>query len=574
METGSKTKSTSDFVDELFGEQEGVVYAPTKTAYWNQKFFNWPQQRQELLDHLNDYTAREVYISPILFTEPRVHPSTFKGTYYLYSEFDGTVPDSPSIPPSVRVQSSFSGYEHWYWRLDEFTTDPAQVQNYTKRLAYALEADLSVWDYAVVLRPPGTYNHKRGMPVRLLDSTKISYNLSTFDTLPEAPVQLTVDIDKSKLPELQLLLAKYNWNDDAYDLLTKPLDALGNTTGHKDRSAAMCRLAIHCADMGMANDEIFVVLDEVDQRWKKFTSRTDRERRIEGIISYARSKQAERAEITDDTAVFRFKDFMNTNIKMKWVIPGLLPVAGSAVIFGPSSVGKSTFMLRMAIAIATGERFFLDWPIEREQKILFTSLEMPHDELKLFISQMNLTDEQYDKLQENFFIWPIGHPYPYDTPDQQIEVLKYIDQFGIELNIIDSMGEASYGSISSQDDMKKMYSFLNEDLRKERGCGYFFIHHPRKPSSGENKQPDFNDAYGDSYIINRAQTVINLNPSGAGRIKVSIPKSRLSLENQSFFIKRKNDRSFEKIDSKPTKREAVKDEVYEDSPGILGFGSK
>lgn len=559
--------TTASFVSELFQNETGYVYAPLKNNYWVQRFFKWPDDKDQLLSHIENCKEHEVYLSPILFSEPRVHPSTFKGTYYLYSEFDGNAPIAPKIPPSIKIQSSSAGYEHWYWRLNEFATGAEEVQEYSKRLAYDLEADLSVWDYAVVLRPPGTYNHKRKRPVKLLEQNPVTYNISTFDTLPRPPDKISIYIDKSGLQPLNKLVAKYQWNDDAYDLLTKPLDTLGSVTGYRDRSAALCRLAIHCANMGMSNDEIFVVLLDADERWQKFIGRTDRERRLEGIISYARTKQAERADFVDDIAVYRFQDFMETNIRLKWIIRDLLPVAGSAVIFGPSGVGKSTFVLRMGIAIATGAPDFLGWPIERQQKVLFTSLEMPHDELKYFISQMNLSDEELAALQENFFIWPIGHPYPFDTRDQQIEILKYIDRFGIELNIIDSLGEATYGSINSQDDMKRLYSFLNEDLRRDRGCGYFFVHHPRKPGGGEHKLPqDFNDAFGDSYIINRAQTVIGIYSPRPRRVKISIFKSRLSQDQQNFHITRNNDRSFTREEEKKV------ESVVQEAPNILGIG--
>jgi hypothetical protein len=560
------------FVEELFGAAEGIVYTPYRFGKrFYQQFYDWPNEKDKLLEHLHNYKDREIYISPSLFSKRVINPDTFKGTNVLWTEFDGTLPpqDKILVPPSIRIQSSFHGHEHWYWRLNEFVTDHNRIIDLTKRLAYFLEADLSVWDYACVLRPPGTRNQKRSMPVKTLECNDTIYELEAFGGFPLAPNRIDISINKTTLPQLQELIAKYPWKGDAYELITKKVE-------HPHRSEALARLAFECAEMGMANAEIFVILKDAANRWGKFNNRTDKDRRIEGLISYTRSKKAAQAEIVDtETVIYRMRDFLNTKINLKWVVTNLIPVAGSSVVFGPSTVGKSTFALRLGIAIATGEKQFLEWPIERTQKVLFTSLEMPHDELNYFIKQMQLTDEQIDLLQENFFVWPIGHPYPFDTRDQQSEVLKYIDQFKIDFAIIDSLGEASYGSIKSTDDMKRLYSFMNEDLRKDRKCGYMFVHHPRKPGVGEKNTDDFNEAYGDSYIINRAQTVIVLSPLSGNRIKVSIPKSRLALDQKSFQVVRKPDRSFERVSTdrgKPTAQQERHDELLRDSPGILSFG--
>jgi hypothetical protein len=563
---------TGEFLEDLFGEETGYVYAPIKGRLFEPHFFKWPEKKEKLLTHiLTKSQDAEVYIGPMLFKAAKVHPLTFKGTHYIWTEFDGNAPRTFDVEPTIRIQSSLEGYEHWYWRLDKFTADVDEITDITKRLAYQLEADLSVWDYATVLRPPGTFNHKRKAPVTVLRELDSAYPLDSFEFLPKLPDQVNVKVNSTTLPKVEHLIARYTWNDDAFDLLTKEAHELGAPNETGDRSGALYRLGMYCAEMGMSNDEIFVILKHVDARWKKYHGRTDADKRLVGLVSSIRTKKAAQYEVSESSGIYRLKDFLKTKIKLKWIIPGLLPVAGSGLIFGPSAVGKSTFTLRMLIAIATGAERFLDWEIEREQKVLFISLEMPHDELDLFIQDMNLSEAELEKLQENFFIWPIGHAYPFDTKDQQIELLKYVDQFGIELVTIDSLGVSTYGSISNQDDMKRLFSFLNEDLRKARGCGYFLIHHPRKPGVSDVRKPqDFYDAYGDTYIINNAQTVINLNPVSGTRKRVNVFKSRLSVDQRSFDIKQLSDRSFEVVETKVTKKEPVE----ADSPGIFKLGAR
>lgn len=545
-----------NFVEELFGEETGYVYAPyLKNRRFYQQFFEWPQQKENLIEALYVRDRREVYISPCLFSQAIVSPKTFKGTRFVWTEFDGKLPEASPIEPTIRIQSSDEGYEHWYWRLDRFETNTEQIIDTTKRLAYYLEADLSAWDHAQILRPPDTFNYKYSLPkkVEVKEYTTQTYQLDQFQVLPEPPQRIDISINRSSLPKIDKLVAKYKWTDDAYDLFTKKLQ-LGS------RSDQLARLGFELLEMGMSNEEIFVILRDTDKRCKKFYGRTDADTRIIGLISYVRSKKAIELEIVDESLVYRFSDFLNTSINLKWVIPGLLPVAGSAVIFGPSTAGKSTFALRMGMQIAAGESEFLGWPIETQQKVMFISLEMPHDELKFFIQQMEIPAQKAKTLQDNFFIWPIGHPYPFDVRDQQAEILKYIDATGVKLIIIDSLGVATYGSVSDQNDMKRLYSFLNEDVRKKRGCGYFFVHHPKKkPGTEAKKLVDFDDMYGDSYIANNAQTVIMLNKISETKVKVSIPKSRLSMDQQNFYVMRTQNRDFVKTDNREEKDAKVLD---------------
>lgn len=536
-----------EFVDLLFGDQEGVVYAPSKrpgTGRWKQHFFEWPLQRSELLQHFRTLADKnEVYISPILFSEKRVAPDTFKGTYYVWAEFDGKVPDNADLSPTITVQSSIPGHEHWYWRLDEFCTDPKIATGITRKLTYHYGADRSGWDYAQVLRPPDTINHKRNRAqVSVTHSNGAIYSVGDFDSIPDPPVatvKLSIETVE-ELPKLDPIIAKYSWKPDTYELFSK-------IVRQGTRSDALARLAFDCVEMGMSNLEVITVLEDADRRWKKFVNRTDRLKRLFGILEYVRTQKALQAETTVDKpgGLFRFLDFINTEIKLKWIAPGLIPVAGSGIIYGPAEVGKSTWSLRMGMSIASGDDSYLVWPIEKQTKVMFLSLEMAHDELQHFFAHMDLNEETKTTLQENFFVWPVGHAYPLDVPEYQQEILSYVDQFQIGLIIIDSLALSMYGSISSDDDVKRLNSFFNEDLRSERGCGYWLIHHPHKPNP--ERKETFYEMFGSAYIGNNAQTIVNLRYAvrKSNRLTCEVMKSRLSLNKPKFDLIRKSDRSFE-----------------------------
>lgn len=533
---------TNEFLTDLFGDQEGIVYSPVKGDRWEQHFFEWPQERDSLERHINDFDKRDVYISPVLFTDKKIEVGTFKGTNYLWTEFDGKIP-TDAIKPTMRVMSSQEGHEHWYWKLDHFETDKAILEDITRRIAFHYGADLSAWDYQQVLRPVDTWNHKRNKPVTLLTKSNMVYSINDFIGIPIPPAGTLVNISVGKLPAKDQILAKYRWTADALDLLFKEV-------GKGKRSDALARLTHECLELGLSNEETYVLLEDRDAVWGKFVGRTDRQKRLEALIASIRSRKSFVAEIVHGAPeVYRFHDFMQTNIQLKWAIEGLLPVAGSMVIFGKPGIGKSTFSLRLAMALALGKENFLLWKIINPQKVLFVSLEMQHYEVKEFFNDMKLPEEEQRALQEQFFIWPIGNPYPFDTPDQQIELIKHIKTYKIELVIIDSLSIAMYGSVKDDDAIKRLNSFLNEDIRRDLKCSYIFIHHPRKKGIDEaQKKDDQDDAFGSTYINANAQTVVVLSQkSGSSRIHVKLLKARMSHGMKDFDIERTPDRGFQLI---------------------------
>lgn len=512
-------------------------------THWEQHFFEWPRERAKLERHVDDYAKRDVYISPVLFTEKRISPETFKGTNFLWSEFDGIVP-LDTIKPTMRVMSSQEGHEHWYWRLDKFVTDKILIEDLTRRLAYAYGADLSVWDYQNVLRPTNTWNHKRNKPVTMLSKNETCYNIDDFLHVPIPPAGSKVSVKFGNLPDRESILAKYNWKPGTVDLLFKNVEK-------GKRSDALTRLGHDAVEAGCSNEEIFVLVEERDSVWGKFVGRTDRQKRLEGIVASVRKRKAINAEITHGVPeVYRFGDFMDTNIKLEWSIEGLLPVAGSMVIFGSPGVGKSTFSLRLAIDLALGKDRFLIWKIPEKQRVLFLSLEMQHYELKEFFTNMNLPDEDQRQLQNQFYIWPIGTAYPLDTPDEQRQLLKYIDLHKIDAIIIDSHSLAMYGSVKDDDDVKKLNSFLNEDVRRDRKCGYIFIHHPRKKTGLEtNTDEDQDNVFGSRYITANAQTVMALiQKRGSSKLHVKFLKRRFAQGIEEFDIERTTGRGFQLVD--------------------------
>ena len=173
------------YLDVLFEGLDGYVYSPVKTTdNWEQNWFSYPAQRQELVEHIETCVG-DVYISPAVYSERRATKDAIKKVQTTWVEFDGNEQiHFQSAPlPTLIVQTSFQSHVHCYWRIDP--TNRTTVEDTNRRLTHYLQADSSGWDATQLLRPPGTINHKRELPVILINHEKVQYHLDSFESVPK-----------------------------------------------------------------------------------------------------------------------------------------------------------------------------------------------------------------------------------------------------------------------------------------------------------------------------------------------------------------------------------------------------
>ena len=170
------TQELGEFFDYIWGDTEGFVYLPVQPEPYGPKdwmgvMFQWPKQRAGVVRHVLKYAATNanVFYSPAVFKTASPKKEAVLGSWVLWADFDGNAPaswDELDVPhPTLIVQSSLEGHEHCYWRLDEFVTDIAMLEDRNRSIAYILKADTSGWDADQILRPIHTINRKRNLPV-------------------------------------------------------------------------------------------------------------------------------------------------------------------------------------------------------------------------------------------------------------------------------------------------------------------------------------------------------------------------------------------------------------------------
>lgn len=546
----STTEEWERFFDYIYGSESGYVYSPTKdpeTGSFQKYHFQWPQEKAAFFRHLTIHTEkREVYYAPALFASRGAEKTDFKGTHLVWCEFDGNAPDSVTgIPePTLKIQSSKAGHEHWYWKLDGFVNDIAVVESISQKLAYHLGADLGSWNGNRVLRPVATKHHESGNQVTILRWDERSRSIAEFVSLPELPVKILEEDDIKVIPLVLDVIAKYPWIKETFDFFKEPTMPKGS------RTSALTKLGHYCMEMGMTNGETLSILLNADDRWGKFKNRTDRKKRLVDLINYCRARHPIDPigkEVEPGLKVYTFSELQNTDFKLEWLVPDFLHAKGLFIVAGPPRVGKSQFSLRAAEAFARGKDV-LSWKAQRPLRSLFVSMEMPAEEVKFFLEVMQMNDED-GMLSENFHIMPLGHSVGLKTKQGQKELDKVMEKVRPDIIMLDSLGVAISDELSSDKVILDSFEYVNKHLRNEYESAVWFIHHPRKEQIGNKKPNKLDDLYGSRYISAAVTSAVNLWPVG-DEIEVSCLKMRMVPEFKPFRVKRKPGIIFERTNSR------------------------
>lgn len=556
MPDGSPTGSTdaitlSDFLHDLFNGLEGYAYAPTldrETGDFRPVFCRVPHSIGRLEQHIRESSeTTEVYLSPSVFSESRVSKSNFVGSNFVWSEFDGPAIQGSGIAgqdiePSIRIRSSTNDHVHCYWRLDEPVIDSKTLEDINRALAYTLGADKSGWDCTQILRPPETRNHKRGLPVAVVGYDQHRrYNIGDFSSL-KAPDRIEDDsIHLGTIPDVTDVIYEYALGLEFKDVFT-------SSPREGDRSTYYMRVGYMAAEAGATNEELYALLRNCDDRWKKYADRSDRHRRLLDIIERVRIKHplptGEEEVESEDIEIYDVISFGNQIIEVEWLLPGLLQQNGSMLLTGPSGVGKTQLALNFCYGLATGQPV-LDYAPESPKRVLFISAEMPAPDLKVFTDQITKMygEEYHELLRSNMLILPLGESFYLNQTAYQDRLRRMVDALDLDGVVFDSLGSATSKSLSDEEQTKALFDFT-ERFRNDMGVFTWFIHHQRKATENNKEPSQLEDVYGSMYITARSTSVLSLWPISNSVLKVRELKVRLAPKKEPWFIKRESGLTF------------------------------
>ena len=335
------------FFDLLFGvDKIGHVCIATGNAdksYFKQRWFKWPDEREELgafIEHNRD--KFNVWFGVSLFNRPERKRAYAVTNNLVWADLDHVDYESIDPSPPIVLETSPQRYQA-FWLL-ETPVPPDVAQDYSKRLAYHVGADRSGWDLEQLLRVPFTDNLKYGDPyeVKLL---RIIANATPNDLFDELPYPVGVNTDNGASPELLNERAM----PDADTLppienvlyfyrhqIKNPTNASGvhfnamyYTEPHEtdDWSGRLWRLINICFEMGMSEEEVFVVGETskcnkyyrdnrpVSYLWREVLKASEKQKSFNALMGVNSAVRLEMPRLVDeddvdeDSFVAEYKDW-------------------------------------------------------------------------------------------------------------------------------------------------------------------------------------------------------------------------------------------------------------------------
>jgi len=528
----------SEFLESLYGIEEGYIYAPYKkiTGEFEKYWYHWPTDMEFMEEDLIwEVDITDQYLCPVLFNSRNTQD--FKVSNVVWVDFDDGTPtelgDFPS--PAIRISSSDNPRkQHWYWRLDRPCRSSQDLERYNKQLAYALDGDKGCWNFGRVLRPPFTLNHKYSPPgsVSLVELSDRSIDTYVFKVLPEplesfsGTFSYTPVNGRTSLAELPL----------SFQHFFKQPKVDG------ERHTSLTSVAITLLNHGFNRGQVMDCLMDADFRWGKYVGRSDREERLKQIVLYAENKVTT-PELTEEKLEIDpqpLDAFIGHKFNVEWVLDGLLHQQGLGIITSPPGVGKTQFSLNLALSIASGTNF-IHWKVTRPRKVLFLSLEMMQPELKYYLDKMLNEYPDRDKLNENIHL-VARQAFRLNSEQNQRRLLDWIDEIHPEGIFIDSLSRCVGGDLE-KGEIDSVFDFINSEIRDKRKCFVWFVHHNRKGNFNQQQPKKLEDMYGSQYIGAYASSVIGL-WKVAGEIEVNCLKVWLSAPFRSFLMTRTENLTF------------------------------
>ena len=227
--------------------------------------------------------------------------------------------------------------------------------------------------------------------------------------------------------------------------------------------------------------------------------------------------------------------------KRQWVF-GTTAIAGAVtVIVAPPGVGKSTYTLEMAVAVATGRRDILNTDVGMGGAVWVYNNE---DDLTEMLRRLSAITKTFEVSQEELagrVFLNSGEERPLliarrgdndvVEPVDVEAVIREIEEKGIRLLIIDPFLETHECNENSNEEMNRV-TRMYRDIAQRTGCAVVLVHHTGKPL-GSDPEPyygNLNAARGASSLMGVARiakTLFGMSKADAKLLKVDEERRHL-----------------------------------------------
>ncbi|WP_346927661.1 DUF3987 domain-containing protein [uncultured Arthrobacter sp.] len=252
--------SQDEFLSFLWDGIEGIAVVALMDGQGNpsnQRFFQWPDQKPQLLEYTAKQAATDTYTSPSLFKVTNARKRSAKAIQVVHADADTFNIEDALLEPSGIVQTS-PGKSHLYWLIED-CHDPALIEPLAHSVSLAHDkatTGLDVgWAVNKLLRVPHTSNTKYDTPFEVTyELTGLTYTIAEF-AAAYPPVEQAVNQFKEMgtLPKMGTALKSLKSSPELMQLLNK------TNAGNVDRSDALFLLENTLFRAGASDEAAFVI---------------------------------------------------------------------------------------------------------------------------------------------------------------------------------------------------------------------------------------------------------------------------------------------------------------------------
>lgn len=355
--------------------------------------FRWPEDKADIIAHLEAHTDDDVYWCPNMFEKHFRKREFAMDEHALWADLDDVDPRGlDEFKPTIAWQTSADHYQAlWVTRRPMLGASWPGEEN--QKLTYYLGADSNGWDSTQLLRIPGWGNHKperrkgtQAFPGKLLWANGPRYSRHQFESLPDVKGRtdavrevLGSDIDAvdtaAVMARVRLKLGKR-----VREFLTaRELPNKGK------RSEILWEIERDLADAGCTLAEIIAIVKK--SVWNKYAGRSDELLRLSTEASRALDEVDESSsaviEIERPETTPRIESVLANISPPKWLIRDIWTQGSCGFVAGEPKTWKSWFTLDMALAISTGSPFLGAFDIVEPGPVLYIQEEDPAQRLKV-----------------------------------------------------------------------------------------------------------------------------------------------------------------------------------------------
>lgn len=190
----------------------------------------------------------------------------------------------------------------------------------------------------------------------------------------------------------------------------------------------------------------------------------------------------------------------------EWIAYPLIPANRAVALYAPAKAGKSTIVLAVVAAVATGRRILGDVVNDRRH-ILYLDYEMTEDDLHERLSELGY-DESDDLTHLHYALLPSLPPL--DTIEGAVALMGLVDKTGAECVVVDTFGRAVEGDEDKADTVRAFYRHTGLAL-KARGVAVLRTDHSGKDvAKGQRGSSAKNDDVDVVWQLSRKDEGISL----------------------------------------------------------------